>query len=165
LSREKGFDVLLRALAACIDIPWCLEVLGQGPEETQLRALARSLGLCERVRWAGFVANPYPWLRAADALLLSSRYEGLPNVVLEALACGTPVIATPVPSALEIMRCVCPSEAIEVANGFDTESLAAAIRRWTTTPGPRVDPSTVEPYAVGPVVRRYEEALRHAAVI
>ena len=57
--------------------------------------LVEELGLADRVHLAGYVRNPYPSIAAADALILTSAYEGLPNVVLEALALQTPVIATP----------------------------------------------------------------------
>ena len=64
-----------------------------GPEESALRSLAESLGVWDSVSLPGFVENPYRFFKAAGVFVLSSRWEGLPNVVLEALACGTPVVA------------------------------------------------------------------------
>ncbi|MCX7901002.1 MAG: glycosyltransferase [Burkholderiaceae bacterium] len=99
LCHQKGFDLLIRALARLGDPRVRLSLLGEGPLEGQLRELAADLGVRGQVDFVGFVKNPSPFFAAADAFVLSSRYEGFPNVVLEALACGTPVIATPAPGA------------------------------------------------------------------
>lgn len=70
-----------------------------------LDALVASHGLQDRVRVAGFQANPYPWMRAAELLVLSSEREGMPNVLVEALACGTRVVSTDCPSGpREVLR-------------------------------------------------------------
>jgi glycosyltransferase involved in cell wall biosynthesis len=74
-----------------------MTIAGSGVDEAALRALARTLGVTERVTFRGFVDDPYPLMRAADLYVLSSRYEGFPNVALEALACGTPVVAAACP--------------------------------------------------------------------
>lgn len=91
----KGFDLLLPAFARVVrgrpDVR--LHLLGEGPERPALEARARDLGLEGRVVFEGFRDNPYPYLRHAALLVLSSRYEGFPNAVLEALALGTPVAA------------------------------------------------------------------------
>lgn len=94
LVPQKGFDRLLRVIADA-GIAATLTILGEGPERVALTELTRTLELQNTVHFAGFVDNPWAWMAGADALLLPSRTEGLPNVVLEALACGTPVIATP----------------------------------------------------------------------
>ena len=160
LSHQKGFEVLLHALARCSAHDLHLDILGQGPEEAKLRRLIVELGLGERVRLHGFQSNPYAWMRRADALVLSSRYEGLPNVVLESLACGTPVVTTPVPSALEIVsglsQCV-------VADGFGADELSRALQQWRDSSRERVPEDAVARYDVETVTRRYEEALERAA--
>lgn len=94
LITRKGHDLIIRALA---DLPGAtLLIAGSGPEETRLRALADTLGLADRVRFLGPV--PHDSLReiysAANCLVLASDREGWPNVLLEAMACGTPVAAT-----------------------------------------------------------------------
>ncbi len=102
LQAEKGFDVLLRAFqhlqAAALPAPVQLHLLGSGPDEPHLKQLAGELGLADRVHFHGFQHNPYGFLRQASVFCLSSRYEGFPNVLVEALACGTPVVATDCPS-------------------------------------------------------------------
>jgi glycosyltransferase involved in cell wall biosynthesis len=81
-----------RALA-----PGRLLLLGEGTLRGGLEALASELGIAADVRFLGFRANPLPYIRRAAALLLTSRYEGLGNVLIEALGCGTPVISTDCP--------------------------------------------------------------------
>ncbi len=102
LSKQKGVDVLLNALAEVRKaIPLAeLTILGQGPLESDLKAQRERLGLTEAARFVGFQSNPYPYFKHADVFVLSSRYEGLPNVVLEALALGTPVVATDCPGGV-----------------------------------------------------------------
>lgn len=94
LSRQKGFDRLLEAMIELPDDCHCT-ILGEGPERADLEERISSLDLTSRVRLAGFVSNPAPWIAGADAFVMPSRFEGMPNVALEALALGTPVIATP----------------------------------------------------------------------
>lgn len=90
--RQKRLDRLLEGyLASGVDLP--LVLIGDGESERLQREVAR-LGLQDRVLALGARNNPYPYMRRAAALLLSSDYEGLPNVLLESLACGTPVVST-----------------------------------------------------------------------
>jgi len=74
-----------------------LWMLGDGPEGANLRAKAERFGVGERVRWLGFRENPYPFFRAADCFALTSDHEGLPNAIIEAMACGTPAVSTRCP--------------------------------------------------------------------
>jgi exopolysaccharide biosynthesis WecB/TagA/CpsF family protein len=98
LVAQKDHATLLRAFARRVARgPARLLVLGDGPLRADLEALAEELNLTSHVRFLGFVANPLPLIRQAAALVLSSRYEGLGNVLIEALGCGTPVISTDCP--------------------------------------------------------------------
>lgn len=102
LVPRKGVDILLRAFAllrAEGHTDLCLIVVGQGGEEGdcegKLRALATELGIADEVVWAGAVLNTdlHAWYSAADVFCLASEKEGWPNVILEAMACATPVVA------------------------------------------------------------------------
>ncbi len=97
LSREKGFDLLLEALAVVREQHPDADLIlaGAGREKAALMSLCRSLGLETAVCFAGHVDRPYALLPGATLFVLSSRYEGMPNALLEAVAAGVPLVATP----------------------------------------------------------------------
>ena len=98
LVEMKDHRTLLRAFAIHLkQRPSRLMLLGAGPMLDELRTLAATLGIAEHVAFEGFVPNPLPYMRAADAFVLSSRSEGFGNVLVEAMGCGTRVIATDCP--------------------------------------------------------------------
>ena len=95
LEHQKAHDLLLQAFAAspaCRDMD--LVILGKGSLEGALKAQAAGLGIADRVHFPGFVANPWAYLSRAALFVLSSRWEGFPTVVAEALACGVPALVT-----------------------------------------------------------------------
>ncbi|MBI1347535.1 glycosyltransferase [bacterium] len=101
LHPQKGYLRLFDSMAILREKHRCqigLTVLGEGPQRSELEQAIHSQNLTDCVHLLGYVANPYPYLRAADVFVLASNYEGLPNVLLEALALGTPVIATDCPT-------------------------------------------------------------------
>lgn len=99
LTAQKDFGVLLQAMARVRgERAARLVILGEGPERARLESMASDLGIADAVRLPGFVANPLAWMARARLLVLCSRFEGAPNVLVEALACGTPVVATDCPS-------------------------------------------------------------------
>lgn len=95
LIHAKGFDVLLWAIRRLeSDPPVTLLLLGEGPEQGHLASLAERLGIAPRVRFCGLVGNPLPYFRRADVVVSASRRESFGNVLIEAMYCGTPVVAT-----------------------------------------------------------------------
>jgi glycosyltransferase involved in cell wall biosynthesis len=96
---QKGYDTLLRAFARVRQQMLArLVILGEGPERPNLERLAAELGVAADVDLPGFDPNPFRYMRWAGVFVLSSRYEGLPNVLIQALACGCPVVSTDCPS-------------------------------------------------------------------
>jgi len=133
LEPQKGFDVLVAAFATAFPADDArLFVLGEGRERDKLRWLAAQLGVGERVFLRGFVANPYPYLARCDAFALSSRYEGLPNVLIEALCLGRSVVATDCASGpREILEAVQAGRLVPVD---DVAAMAEALRASVREP-------------------------------
>lgn len=99
LTAEKDFATLIRAFALVRkERPARLMILGEGKDRPKLEALVRELGLEEGVALPGFVDNPFKYMKRAAVFVLSSKWEGLSNVLVEALACGCPVVSTDCPS-------------------------------------------------------------------
>jgi glycosyltransferase involved in cell wall biosynthesis len=99
LSAEKDFATLVRAFADVRRVrPLRLVILGEGKERARLEELIAQLGVSVDAALPGFVDNPYQYMRRAALFVLSSRSEGFGNVLVEAMACGTPVISTDCPS-------------------------------------------------------------------
>jgi len=105
LARDKGFETLLGAFAlAAPRLDDCLlAIAGQGERLDELKRLSREIGIGEKVRFLGFLADVYPLFWAADLFVLSSRVEGMANTLLEAMDSGLPVIATRSPGSEEAL--------------------------------------------------------------
>lgn len=119
MTRQKGFDRLLDAFG---DLPpdSHLNLLGEGPELAAYQAQVAAEGLEDRVAFLGFERNPWAWFAGADAVLIPSRWEGLCNVGLEALAVGTPIIATPECGGIEDIAKLAEPGAVTIA-AFDRD--------------------------------------------
>jgi len=158
LAPQKDFGTLIRAFARVMERRPCrLMILGDGPERASLEALVAERGLTGSVDLPGWVSNPYPHMAHAGVFVLSSRWEGLPSVLIEALFCEVPVVATDCLSG--------PREILEggrygaLVPVGDEEALAAAIE--TALAGELTPPpaESWEPYEEETVVRRYLEVL------
>ncbi|HEU5319241.1 MAG TPA: glycosyltransferase [Methylomirabilota bacterium] len=161
LAPMKGFDDLIRAFARVrARSSLTLVILGEGPERPALRACAERLGVAEAVHMPGFVANPFPYFARARAFVLASRHgEALPRVLFEAMACGTPVIAS---------RCRWGPEEILDHGAYgtlfdvgDVDALATAILEVVERPDParrlaRAAAARVEQYTVEAVLPKLE---------
>lgn len=95
LEYQKNHEMLLQAFAASEAAKdYDLVILGRGSMEAETKAIAARLGVADRVKFPGFVANPWAWMSKATLFVLPSRWEGFPSVVAEALACGVPALVT-----------------------------------------------------------------------
>ena len=136
LVDQKDFKTLVRAFARVRkQRPVRLLILGEGKRRPQLEALVAALGLDADVALPGFVANPFAYMRCAAVFALSSRWEGLGNVLIEALACGCPVVSTDcVAGPAEILR---NGEYGPLVPVGDDAALASAILATLDDPPPR----------------------------
>lgn len=131
----KGFDLLVQSFARCaVRFPeWRLMIWGLGSEETRLRALADEHGIADRVDLPGRSATPGSWLNSAGIFVLSSRHEGFPNVLLEAMAHGLPVIAADCPIGGPRTMVTDAVDGLLVP-AEDIEALAAALQQLMSDP-------------------------------
>jgi len=96
LHHQKGYDILIDAFYKTGNkfTDWHLVIIGTGPEENALRDQAANLGISDKVHFLGFVTDPFPYYRAADFFVMASRYEGMPNALLEAMSCSKCVVVS-----------------------------------------------------------------------
>jgi glycosyltransferase involved in cell wall biosynthesis len=127
LGREKGPDLFVE-LVARLDIP--CSIVGEGPDRPALEARARELGLGKQLAWHGLVPNAGRLLRAFDVLVMTSRTEGTPLVLFEAMAAGVPIVATAVGGVPDVVG---ETEALLVPPE-DAELLVAAVSRCLEYP-------------------------------
>ncbi len=163
LVAEKDYPGLLSAFArVCAARPARLLILGEGPQRPALERLAEELGVAADVALPGFDKNPFRYMARASVYVLSSRFEGLPGALVQAMACGAPAIATDCDSGpAEIV--LSPDEGLLVPVG-DPEVLAAAILRVLDDPGLRArlaerGRAAAERFRAEAVVGLYERAL------
>lgn len=168
LTRQKGFDLLLRAFAACHAgrLEWRLVILGEGEERRGLERDARQLGIASAVSLPGYVPATPSLLRRGDVFVLSSRYEGFPNALLDAMKSGLPVVATDCPSG--------PRQIIR--NGIDgmlvepdqVDALAAAMRRLMDEPSLRARLASrsievCDRFSMSRIIRQWDVVLARCA--
>jgi glycosyltransferase involved in cell wall biosynthesis len=136
---QKGVDVLLKALAdpRLTGLPWHLDLAGDGPQLPEYREQAAALGLTDRITFHGWMTREQvrPLFDSADLLVLPSRYEGMPIVVLEAMGCGLPVVATDIPGTREL---IAEGETGLLVKPEDAADLAGALHRLLSDPAERL---------------------------
>lgn len=160
LHPQKDYPTLLQA---CAGLPrstaWRLLILGEGEQRLQLERLIGELGLTGRAALGGQVDNPYAYMARARLLVLSSAWEGFGNVLVEAMAVGTPVVATDCPHG--------PGEILDkgrlgrLVPVGDAGALAAAISDALVqpAPAPEILRAATEPYRVATVAEQYARLL------
>lgn len=147
----KRHDVLLRAFAKS-GLSCKLVLLGQGGQEEPIKKLVQQLDLEDRVVFAGFKANPYPWIKNAKLLVLSSDYEGFAMVLVEALICGVAVVSTDCPCGPDEILTGALSQGLAPVG--DVEALAERMRTLYGTPVP-AHPDGLERFEVQHIVEQY----------
>lgn len=106
LEKHKGFSTLLSAFARLRGrVDARLVILGEGSKRRELEAQAAALGIAEHIALLGFKHNPFAYMSKADAFVLASEYEGLPNVLVQAMAFGVPIVSTDCPSGPSEILC------------------------------------------------------------
>jgi glycosyltransferase involved in cell wall biosynthesis len=157
LEAQKDFPSLIRAFAKVRQRRHCrLVILGWGPDRPQLEALIQDLGLQEEVDLPGYAKNPYAYMVRSAAFVLSSAWEGLPTVLIEAMALGTPVVSTDCKSG--------PSEILAGGKyGYltpvgDSDALADAMLNVLDQPKP-IDSAWLEQFGLESATQKYLHAL------
>jgi glycosyltransferase involved in cell wall biosynthesis len=130
LSREKGPDLFLRAMGQLLDLPLQASVIGDGRQLPTLQRLARKLAVERRITWHGVIPNAARFLAAFDLLVLSSRTEGTPIVLFEAMDACVPIVATSVGGVPDVLS---PDDALLVAPE-NVPGLSGAIRAALGSP-------------------------------
>lgn len=160
LVEQKGFDLLLHSYANALQVddklPTLL-IIGEGEDKALLENMANDLGVSEKVVFGGFTDNPYSLIKDAMALILSSRHEGMPTVIIESMSLNTPVIAFDCPTG--------PSEIIKTGkNGILVEHLNTGLLTDAITKYKTLDFSGLETFVsefvFENVAKRYLEVAR-----
>ncbi len=159
LTAQKAFDVLIHAFAQIRASRRArLLILGEGEDRLELQSLVNQLGLEQDVSLPGFVSNPYAYMAHAAALTLSSRWEGLPTVLVEAMALGIPVVSTDCPSGpREILRDGQYGRLVPVG---DSSALVEAISAALDGQVPSAPSDSWKPFDLDSVIGRYLEVLQ-----
>jgi len=158
LREQKDFPTLVKAFARVRSQRKAkLLILGDGSERSNLERLVAEMSLSDDVALPGYTDNPYAYLARAAAFVLSSKWEGLPTVVVEALSCGAPVVATDCPSGpREILADGRYGQLVPVG---DPTALAAALLRVLDGETIRPPDESWRPYQLEAVVDQYLKVL------
>lgn len=159
LHHQKGFDRLIESLQWLNhDYPWKLTILGEGEERGNLEALIKKYDLEDRVHMPGLAKKPWPMIGAADCFLMPSRWEGLPNAVLESLSVGTPAIATSESGGIAEIAQMSPNGAVTVVDTMP--DFIEAMRMVTPAPNRLYRPSLLPlTFRLETVMKRFSNML------
>lgn len=160
---HKGFDILLKAFAqfAARESRWTLEIVGEGVEEVAMRELAATLGVTDRVKFCRFTPDIQRHYAGASVYVLSSRWEGQPLVLVEAMAHGLPVLASDIPVCRELLSGKGVGMMFSTGDAQDLASCMermAAATDWEAMSSRSLDLSTR--FSIGETVARWEELMR-----
>lgn len=163
LHHQKGFDLLIGALSTLPrSMDWDLTILGDGEERENLARQIQGIGLAGRVFLPGMTTSPWPVIAAADAFLLPSRWEGLPNVALESLSVGTPVIAMNSAGGIQEIASMAPAGAVTVVSTLRDFIDAMTQVKADVAPVPR--PSLLpDTFLLSSVIEKFSAILKGAA--
>ena len=158
LEQQKDYPMMLKAFSKVrASQPARLIILGEGRDRASLEAMISEYGLDQDVSLPGFVSNPYAYLSRASLFLLSSRWEGLPTVLIEALCCGTKVVSTDCPSGpKEILK---EGKYGPLTPVGDSEAFASAINSSLQNHAPKPPVESWQPYELGTIVDQYTNLL------
>lgn len=159
LSKEKDYPTMLRAFRRVrAQRSAHLVILGEGEDRDALEQLATDLGVADDVDLLGFKKNPYPYMRHASVFAMSSTYEGLPTVMIEAMACGTPVVSTDCPNGpREILQGGRYGKLVPIR---DDEALATAVLTSLSQPVPAGLTQRASDFALDTAIAAYRHLLR-----
>ena len=158
LTAAKNYPLLIRAFSRLRESREAnLVILGDGEERDRLESLVRELGLSDHVVMPGYVENPWAYMSKADVFVLSSKWEGLPTVLIEALALGIRVVSTDCEHG--------PRELLQdgrfgvLVPGEDVDALSEGIIKALESEPPHVDMSDLDVFRLEAAVKRYGELL------
>lgn len=156
LNKQKGYDLLIETLGKMKEKNFILKILGTGSEEESLKKLVKEKHLDKKVLFLGFKTNPYKYLINSDFYISSSRFEGFPNAVLEAHACGIPVIANNYNGGInEIIISGINGEIIDIVN----------VKKFITSLEKKYDSEKIkqtvkERYSSKIIIKKYEDLFK-----
>jgi glycosyltransferase involved in cell wall biosynthesis len=160
LTQQKAFDLAINAFAlfSCHYPEYRLKIVGQGELEADLKEIARVKGIIDRVDFEGFQSDIYPYYAGAEFTLLTSLYEGFPNVLVESITAGTPIVAVNCASG--------PAEiVVDAANGYLVDSrsaqdIANVMMKAAGTDWPRANVlATATQYSGRNIIAKWRELL------
>lgn len=158
LVEQKNFSTLIRAFAKVRQVrPARLMMLGNGRQKAQLETLAKSLEIDSDIAWIGFAHNPFPYMKQAGVLVLSSAWEGFGNVLVEGLSVGVPIVSTDCPSGpAEILDRGKYGKLVPVE---DSDAMAEAILQVLSEQRKPVDRAWLDQFTLESVTRQYLQVL------